>query len=291
GARARPAALGAAPRGRHAARRAPGVGGGARHAARAGGRLPERDAVRAAAGRGGAVGPAKAERLDCPAMRPESDAPGPAGGGCALCGAPMDPHFTKRGWRFVRCTRCGLVSLAPIPDPAAIGDHHEASYRDGRYAAFAAADEIRAGIARDRLARVRPLAPDGPWLDVGCSTGAFLAVAAGGGLDVEGIDVSDAAVAEARRRGLAARQVPVEAFTPRRRYAVVTAFDVVEHLPDPAAFVSRVAGWLAPGGLLALTLPDVTSPTARLLGRYWFFCAPPDHIHYFSPTTVRHLLM
>jgi len=203
----------------------------------------------------------------------------------------MDPHFTKRGWRFVRCTRCGLVSLAPIPDPAAIGDHHEASYRDGRYAAFAAADEIRAGIARDRLARVRPLAPDGPWLDVGCSTGAFLAVAAGGGLDVEGIDVSDAAVAEARRRGLAARQVPVEAFTPRRRYAVVTAFDVVEHLPDPAAFVSRVAGWLAPGGLLALTLPDVTSPTARLLGRYWFFCAPPDHIHYFSPTTVRHLLM
>ena len=52
----------------------------------------------------------------------------------------------------------------------------------------------------------------------------------------------------------------------------------------------RAAGWLEPDGLFALTLPDAASPTARLMGRHWFYYAPPDHVHYFTPLTARHLL-
>jgi SAM-dependent methyltransferase len=198
--------------------------------------------------------------------------------------------FTKRGWRFVRCDGCGLVSLDPLPTPAAVAAHHEASYARGAYAAFAAADDVRATIARHRLARLRPAAAPGPWLDVGCSTGAFVAAAAGAGLDAEGLELSPTAVRQARARGLVVHEGAVEAFTPTRRYGVVTAFDVVEHLLDPPAFVGRVAGWLAPGGLLALTLPDIASPTARLLGRTWFYWAPPDHVHYFTPATATRLV-
>lgn len=213
-----------------------------------------------------------------------------AASGCVLCGGPMQPLFAKRGHNLARCSGCGLVSLDPIPDGTAVGAHHDASYRDGRYAAFAAAEDVRAAIARDRFARVRPQAPAGPWLDVGCSTGAFVAVAAAAGLDAEGIELSATAVAEARRRGLAVTQASAETFTAGRRFAAVTAFDVIEHLPDPAAFVRRVKSLLLPAGLLALTLPDFASPTARLLGRRWFYCAPPDHVHYFTPATIRRLL-
>jgi 2-polyprenyl-3-methyl-5-hydroxy-6-metoxy-1,4-benzoquinol methylase len=215
----------------------------------------------------------------------------PSPDACPLCGGAQDvPEFAKSGWRFVRCRGCGLVSLRPLPTPAAVAAHHDASYRDGRYAAFAAADAVRAAIARRRLELVRPDATDGPWLDVGCSTGAFVAEAASAGLDAEGIELSAAAVATARARGLAVGQGAVETFVPRRRYAVVTAFDVVEHALDPLAFVRRVAGWLLPHGLLALTLPDAASPTARLLGRRWFYYAPPDHVHYFTPETARRLV-
>src|SRR6266705_3356278 len=70
---------------------------------------------------------------------------------------------------------------------------------------------------------------------------------------------------------IAAHHAPIEDFAPGRRWALVTAFDVVEHLRDPVGFVRRAAGWLEPDGLLALTLPDAASPTARLMGRHWFY--------------------
>jgi 2-polyprenyl-3-methyl-5-hydroxy-6-metoxy-1,4-benzoquinol methylase len=210
---------------------------------------------------------------------------------CRLCGGVRAiPLFVKAGFTLVRCSACGLVSLRPLPPAQARAAHHEASYAAGRYASFASAQAVRAAIARVRLAAVQPLAPSGPWLDVGCSTGAFVEVAAASGLDAEGLELSAAAVEQARARGLAVVQGEAESFVPARRFAVVTAFDVVEHLPDPAAFVRRVGGWLLPGGMLALTLPNVASPAARVLGRHWFYYAPPDHIHYFTPATVRRLL-
>ena len=83
----------------------------------------------------------------------------------------------------------------------------------------------------------------------------------------------------------------VEDFTPAAPYDAVTAFDVLEHLREPRAFLDRLRGWLAPGGTLALTLPDVSSVYPRLLmGRHWFYYAPSDHLHYFDPRTITRLL-
>ena len=210
---------------------------------------------------------------------------------CVLCERTRGVRlFAKGGWDFVRCAACGMVSLDPLPSAADIAAHHERSHRDGIYAAFAAAEDARGAVARRRLALLRPLAPPGSWLDVGCSTGAFVAAAVAAGLAAEGVELASAAVVEARARGLTVHHAPIEDFAPGRRWALVTAFDVVEHLRDPVGFVRRAAGWLEPDGLLALTLPDAASPTARLMGRHWFYYAPPDHVHYFTPPTARHLL-
>jgi 2-polyprenyl-3-methyl-5-hydroxy-6-metoxy-1,4-benzoquinol methylase len=212
-------------------------------------------------------------------------------GACVLCGGvDRAPRFTKGGWRFVRCRTCGLESLDPLPTGADLAAHYDASYDDGAYAEFAAAGAVRDAIARHRLRLIRPLAPAGPWLDVGASTGAFVAAAVAEGLDAEGVEVSDVAAAAARRRGLAVHTSAVEDFQPPRRYAVVTAFDVVEHLLDPLPLLARVRGWLAPGGLLAIAVPNAGSWVARLLGRQWFYYVGPFHVHYFSPATIRRAL-
>src|SRR4051794_27623178 len=103
---------------------------------------------------------------------------------CVLCGeTAATVLFEKHGWPHVRCDGCGLVSLRPLPTGAELAAHHEASYAAGAYGAFADAEPVRAAIARDRLARLQPLAPPGPWLDVGASTGTFVAEAIAAGLD------------------------------------------------------------------------------------------------------------
>ena len=210
---------------------------------------------------------------------------------CPLCGATAtESLFHKHGYAFVRCAECSLVRLDPVPDAATLAEVYERSYRDGLYSVFAAADDVRAATARAKLAALRPHTSPGPWLDAGCSTGAFLAAASEAGVDIEGFDLSGVAVAEARGKGLRATEATADTFAPSQRYACVTAFDMIEHLIDPNPFLERARGWLLPEGRLAITVPDIASWQARLMGKHWYYYAPPVHISYFDAGTVTRLL-
>ena len=223
-------------------------------------------------------------------MLASSAMPGP--GACLVCGGTRARVlFRKGGKDFVRCEACGLVWLDPMPTAAEIAAYYEQSYRDGIYEPYAAADTIRRLIAEHRLAAVRPHARPGRWLDVGAATGAFVEAAARAGLTAEGCELSASAVAQGRARGLTMHHAGVEDFAPAAPYDAITAFDVLEHLREPRAFLDRLRRWLVPAGTLALTLPDVSSVYPRLLmGRHWFYYAPSDHLHYFDPSTITRLL-
>jgi len=210
---------------------------------------------------------------------------------CAACGgACFHPRFAKHGYRFVGCDGCSLVRLDPLPDQDALTAFYDESYRSGIYATFASADAVRMATAAARIAAVLPLAPPGPWLDVGCSTGSSLRAAAAHGLDAEGIELSQAAVDTARAAGLRVERVAAEDFRPPRAYACVTAFDLLEHLLEPGALLARVRSWLVPGGCVAVSVPDTRSAAARLMGRHWYFYAPPVHVQYFDRASLGRLL-
>lgn len=93
-------------------------------------------------------------------------------------------------------------------------------------------------------------------LDVGCGTGANLELLAKYG-DCEGVDVSDAALAFCRDRGLsrvhkgAAEALPFD----DGRFDMVTALDVVEHLDDDVKGLSEMRRVLRPGGYAVLFVP------------------------------------
>jgi SAM-dependent methyltransferase len=200
-------------------------------------------------------------------------------------------QFEKQGYRFVRCAGCTLVRLDPLPDQEALVAFYDESYRSGIYATFASAEAVRMATAAARIAALLPHVPPGPWLDVGCSTGSSLHAAAAVGLDAEGIELSSAAVDTARAAGLRVERVSAEDFRPRRQYACVTAFDLLEHLLDPGDLLARVRAWLVPGGRLAVSVPDTKSLAARVMGRHWYFYAPPVHVQYFDRPSLTRLLL
>ncbi len=215
----------------------------------------------------------------------------PAPAACLVCrGTRARVLFRKGGKDFVRCEACGLVWLDPMPTAGEVAAYYEQSYRDGIYEPYAAAETIRRLIAQHRLAAIRPHARPGRWLDVGAATGHFVEAAVLAGIAAEGCELSGSAVERARGRGLTMHHAAVEDFTPTAPYDTITAFDVLEHLREPRAFLDRLRRWLAPGGTLALTLPDVSSIYPRLMRRHWFYYAPSDHLHYFDPRTITRLL-
>ena len=215
-----------------------------------------------------------------------------------LCGDTRHRvRFEKLSRRFLECRSCGLVWIEPMPSPESLEAYYQSAYRDadGRYVPFMKAEEIRRLIAQHRMNRIRKQLDEtawlGRWLDVGCTTGDFIAASAKIGARAEGIDISREAVAEAEERGLVAHHCRVEDFAPESPYRVITAFDLIEHLLEPRAFVRRLRDWLSRDGWLVLTTPNVRSILPRwLMRRHWFYYWPDEHLFYFDPKTITRLL-
>jgi len=127
----------------------------------------------------------------------------------------------------------------------------------------------------------------GELLDVGCAYGNWLtALLEQGGWRLSGTDISGHAVAEAARRlvgrgvDLKVSALPALDFEDAS-FDAVTAFDVVEHVPDlPGAFreLGRV---LRPGGHLLMVVPvydGLTGPIVQRLDK------DPTHLHKWART-------
>ena len=105
-------------------------------------------------------------------------------------------------------------------------------------------------------------------LDVGCGAGLLAEPLARLGARVTGIDASPEVIAVAQghadRMGLAIDYRIGDVQKLEGQFDLITAMEVIEHVADPAAFVTALARLLAPNGLLVMSTPNATG-WSRLL--------------------------
>ena len=209
---------------------------------------------------------------------------------CALCGGTdLRTCLHHADGRLARCRACGLVRVEPLPPPGLALGQYDASYFRGDvgYRDYVAEEAVFRAEFRRRLSTMRAAGARGRLLDVGAASGAFLAEAHAAGFDAAGIEPSRAMADRARGRGFRVENSAVEAASfPAASFDVVACFDVLEHLVDPVAVLRRLREWLAPGGLLALTVPDFGGLWARACGARWPFVTPHEPLHYFTRRTL-----
>ncbi len=213
---------------------------------------------------------------------------------CPLCGS-LDARLRLQGegFRFVRCSSCSLVYQNPRPVFEDLRERYGSQYfsyeleNDRNFFTL-----MKLGLADIDFDRLTALLPrPRRFLDVGCATGMLVEEMKGRGWESQGVDLCR----ESAEYGGRVRSVSIFAGTLEEARFPVGAFHAVhfshliEHVPDPRAFLSEVARILAPGGYAVITTPNVDGLQAKLFGARWR-SAIPDHLTLFSPATLRRMV-
>jgi 2-polyprenyl-3-methyl-5-hydroxy-6-metoxy-1,4-benzoquinol methylase len=212
-----------------------------------------------------------------------------------LTGVAVDPqrHYTSTSsaygehGRIVECRSCDLVYMNPRPHHQSVQDNYSA-VEDTRYLDE---EQGRVETFTESLEHVAEFMPTGRMLDVGCHVGTFLTIAEQRGFVVAGVEPSTWAseIARGRITGPVHRGAVEDAPLPEGGYDVITLWDVIEHLPDPALDLRSIHSSLRPGGIFAVSTMDVDSLFARVLGRRWPWYMQM-HLVYFSKKTLCEML-
>lgn len=129
-------------------------------------------------------------------------------------------------------------------------------------------------------------------LEVGAYCGIFGEAASRRGWDYEGIEPSRWAAEYARNvYGLRVHAGPISANHDvlKSEYDIIVAWDVLEHVRDPLAFVRECAGRLSANGLFCFSTLDIDSWFPAIAGRRWPWLMDM-HLHYFDRHVVKDLL-
>ena len=224
---------------------------------------------------------------------------------CLACGGPLEPwptligrdrmHEIPGAWPVHTCQACGSGTTLPLAREEQLASFYPQAYApfDLPSGALATAMAVlqRARDRRFPLAELAGLATaDGPrtLLDVGCGRGDLAASWIEAGWRVEGIEPSPQAATTARARGaqMIGDTLSTTELEPASVDAVVFRHSL-EHVADPRLDLRRVHAALAPGGRLAVIVPNWGSWQRRAFGDCWFPLELPRHRTHFTVEGLR----
>ncbi len=211
---------------------------------------------------------------------------------CTLCGAPARFAFAKAGYKLFRCPNCALLFVHPIPKVSEVygQDYFEGAHGGHGYTNYDRDKEPMVPVFEEYVRRISALLPTkGRLLDVGAATGFFVAIANLMGFTATGVELSSYAAAVGRQKGLEIVAGTLSDIS--GAFEVITMLDVIEHVPDPRAELTRAHALLVDGGVLVLNTPDIGSLYARLMGKRWHLVVPPEHLFYFTRRNLSMLLV
>ncbi|MEK7615702.1 MAG: class I SAM-dependent methyltransferase [Patescibacteria group bacterium] len=215
---------------------------------------------------------------------------------CHVCQADATTLWgTKDSYDLYRCQACDLIFVSPLPSQTTT--LYNKSYFYGAKEGFGYVDyerdkePMRSAFLKylDEIEKIIPAR--GTMLDLGAATGFFLDLARQRGWKTQGVEISDYAASLARAKGISvATGIVEEQNIPANSLDVVTAWDVIEHVPNPNATLQYIQKILKPGGVLAINTPHGGSALSRILKTHWHLVVPPEHLYFFSPYTMKKIL-
>ncbi len=208
-----------------------------------------------------------------------------------------DPEYLydKYAMSHQCCRHCGAQYVSPRPGEEMLGDFYRNSENYHYWAIHIfpkSAEARRRLLFRPRAEQTAALFADraldnGTLIEIGAAHGLYCDEVRKLGLfsRIVAIEPTPDLAAECRRLGLETIEAPFEQADLEAEADVVANFEVIEHLFDPAAFLSWSRSLLKPGGFVFLTCPNVEGFETLLLGRD-SDTVDHEHLNLFTPSSL-----
>lgn len=207
---------------------------------------------------------------------------------CLICGSENYRALPEKfGYKYHQCRSCGHVQLQFTMTNDAVYSEYEtrtSHHASEHKIAWDYSETKREYFYDPLIDRLERLTDSRSLLDLGCSNGAFLQAIRLRGWDGEGMELEHSSAQYARSMGFKVYETVLEeSGIPDASYDVVTLWQVVEHLPEPGLLLKEIHRVLKPGGICAISTPNIASIAFRMLDYRWDAVSPPEHIHLFTP--------
>lgn len=200
-------------------------------------------------------------------------------------------------YRILKCQSCSFQQLDPLPTLKEIESFYKENYfakDDGArgYPDYKLMRPFLITEAKKRIELIKKFSEGENLLDLGAGTGVFLEVASKSGFKISGNDISDFAVKELKGKGVKfySGQISNAKF-PRNTFDVITAWDVLEHIPNLNQTIANIVKALKKNGVFVITTPGTDCLDAKLLNKNWYsYKKIPEHVGFFDRQSITTLL-
>ena len=191
--------------------------------------------------------------------------------------------FYKNNYAFIKCRNCGLVTLYPFPSEKKLENYYKSKTISGNY-------DLNLSIERDRsLKKILNIVisekKNGNFIDIGCFDGRLLEFAEKSGFTSYGIELQKQASEKAKQKfpdriynGVIEKSQNI---FPDKKFSVIVASGVIEHLRSPEYLIDFVQNRLEKDGLFLVQTPNENSLLRKFMNKYWFAWTAPEHTFYF----------
>src|SRR5688572_4259641 len=221
---------------------------------------------------------------------------------CPICSSTDLQKFTvcedytvsHETFHVKQCSVCTLAITTPRPETAKLSDY----YQSDEYISHTGKSSGGVGfiykVARSfslkwKRAKVLSHKAEGSILDFGCGTGEFLNTMKNSGWDITGVEPS----AEARLKAEILNSTKIcgsLAELSNNQFDVITAWHVIEHVPDLLQTTQTLKSLLKKDGIIFMAVPNYQSPDGTSYQEHWAGFDVPRHLWHFSKKSMSTLL-
>lgn len=205
----------------------------------------------------------------------------------------VDYTVSHETFSIKKCTQCELAITTPRPDDDKLGSYYEsAEYisHSGKTSGLGMIYRLVRSYALSwKASLIYTYNSKGSILDFGCGTGEFLKAFQKKGWDITGIEPTD--TARIKAENLNAQTIYSSlGQIPEKKYDVITAWHVIEHVPSFNDTILKFRGLLKKDGTIFIAVPNYNSPDANSYQEHWAAYDVPRHLWHFSKKSMNVLL-